>query len=162
MKLKLFAIVLLSSLLILGVNTFLYLNVDHESLQFVKILPLFLICNGLFLVWLTKHALSYILFPFASSLLKNNYHSQMNHRMVTEVSSTLLAANEIIQDRMNKTTYSKYETFREYRMHSTTIKKMCDYVSLFSEVNRELIEGDKRKKARNKNTSRYKITQHFV
>ena len=63
---------------------------------------------------------------------------------------------------MNKGGFSKYETFREYRAHCSAIKKMCDYVSLFGQVNRELIEGDLDKKSRSKKTSRHMITQHFV
>jgi hypothetical protein len=75
---------------ILGVNAFLYFKIDHKDFQFVKILPLVLILNGLFLIWLVKNLLSYILFPFASYLLKRNYHMQMNQRMVLEVSQALI------------------------------------------------------------------------
>lgn len=87
-----------------------------------------LIFNLIFLYWFVKHILSYILFPFASDLVKTNFHRQMNERMALEVSGTLIQANEIIQDKMNKDTYEKYETFREYRQNVMSIKKMCDYV----------------------------------
>ena len=94
----------------------------------VKLAPIVLIFNLIFLYWFVKHILSYILFPFACDLVKTNFHRQMNERMALEVSGTLIQANEIIQDKMNKDTYEKYETFREYRQNVMSIKKMCDYV----------------------------------
>ena len=39
---------------------------------------------------------------------------------------------------------------------------MCDYISLFSQVNREIIQGDKEKKERGKSTSRFKISSNFL
>jgi len=39
---------------------------------------------------------------------------------------------------------------------------MCDYVNLFSKVNRELIEDDIRKTKINKKTRRYPISNLFI
>jgi hypothetical protein len=63
---------------------------------------------------------------------------------------------------MNKTSYEKYETFREYRKDCVIIKKMIDYIQLFGEVNREIILNDLDKKRRNKSTRRQVVTDHFV
>jgi len=42
------------------------------------------------------------------------------------------------------------------------IRKFIDYITVFIEVNEELIESDKEKKKRNKKTSRYPITKEFI
>lgn len=39
---------------------------------------------------------------------------------------------------------------------------MIDYLRLFAEVNRELIQDDEEKKWKGKKTRRYKITRQFV
>lgn len=101
MKLKFFGVLAVISLIILGANAYLFLTIEHEALEFLRYLPLVLIVNGIIMAWVIKGILSYILFPFATNILKANYHMQMNNRMVVEISSTLTKANEIIQDRMN-------------------------------------------------------------
>ena len=47
-------------------------------------------------------------------------------------------------------------------MFSKRIEKMCDYVNLFSVVNRELITSDKQKVAKHKKTNRYPISTIFI
>ena len=45
---------------------------------------------------------------------------------------------------------------------SHSIKKLIDYLRLFAEVNRELIQDDEEKKWKGKKTRRYKISRQFI
>jgi hypothetical protein len=112
------------------------------------------------LIYMSKTAISYILFPFAFPLMKGYYHMSYNERMIQDVSANFKVASDLIQTRMGKTNVC--ETLREYSQAAKQLSKMCDYAELFGKVNRELIEGDKNKTRRGKKTSRYKITPEFV
>jgi hypothetical protein len=54
------------------------------------------------------------------------------------------------------------QNFQEYKKLVSNLVKICDLAQLFSEVNRELIEDDMKKKMKGKKTRRLKITEHFI
>ena len=94
------------------------------------------------------------------------FHYQMNKKMTQEIATTFQRANDIVQS-MNSTEgdgkqFNPFPSIAEYRRHCKYVKKMCDYAQQFSEVNREMIEADKDKKARGKKTRRLNPSQEFI
>lgn len=63
---------------------------------------------------------------------------------------------------MNKPKFGVLETMRDYSNKVKQLSKMCDYINLFSKVNRELILDDASKTAKGKKTRRYPISDLFV
>ena len=51
---------------------------------------------------------------------------------------------------------------KDVQHHSHSIRKAIDYLQLFAEVNKELIDGDADKKRRGKSTRRYPISEIFL
>ena len=60
-------------------------------------LLLLLIFNALMLLWLGKVAIKHLLFPFGQSLVKFNYHQQMNEKMTKELKGTLIKVRAVVE-----------------------------------------------------------------
>jgi hypothetical protein len=133
-----------------------------SQLHFIAYVLCVMIFNVFLMATLSRHAVSYILFPFANRLMNYHYHISYNERMILDVTKNFKLANELIQTTLNKPKFTMTDTVRDYTSKIKQISKMCDYVNLFSKVNRELINDDLKKKKKNKITSRYPITDLFV
>lgn len=132
------------------------------SVYFVAYLLLLMILNVTLISHFSKQAVSYILFPFANSLMIFQYHISYNERMILDVQKNYKVANDLIQQTMNKPKFTMLETMKDYSSKVKQLSKMCDYINLFSKVNRELIQDDLNKKAKRKRTRRYPISDLFV
>jgi hypothetical protein len=138
---------LLSFVLILNLVAF-------SSSPYFSFLPLILLANGYLLFKGSSYAVQYILFPFANHYMKQQYHRVHNESMINEVNNNFQKANTIIQTVMNQNKFVLQDTFREYKIVTVQLKKMCDYAAIFAVVNRELVESDIEKKLRRRKTSR--------
>lgn len=118
--------------------------------------------NFVVIVKTSRYAVSYILFPYANYFMNRGYHQSFNERMIEDSIKNFRVVNDLIQNRMNKKGFVIYDTLRDYSTHSKHVAKMCDYINLFSRVNRELINDDIDKLARKKKTARFPITPLFL
>lgn len=82
--------------------------------------------------------------------------------MVQDIIKNIKMTDKLISQNMNKPKFILLEVVRDYTSKAKQISKMCDYVDLFSKVNRELIDDDLRKKKINKKTRRYPISDLFI
>lgn len=121
-----------------------------------------LLFNFLVIVKVSRYAVSYILFPYANYFMNRGYHQSFNERMIEDSIKNFRVVGDLIQNRMNKKGFVIYDTLRDYTTHSKHIAKMCDYINLFSRVNRELINDDVDKEARRKRTARFPISPLFL
>lgn len=109
-----------------------------------------------------KSALGYVLFPFANAHMNYQHHLMMNDRMCADNKKRCMRAAEIIRAAIRQDKYQLCSTLRDYKEDVQTLRTLCEYAQLFSDVNRELIEGDKDKKRRRKSTRRYPISKTFI
>lgn len=86
----------------------------------------------------------------------------MNEKMCTEMGNVLRKVDDTFKEYIGKDDFSTSEVKSIVKEKSHQIKKIIDYLKLFGEVNRELINDDLGKKAIKKKTRRYKISQQFV
>lgn len=134
----------------------------HYTTNALCFLTSALLLNVVLLLVGGKHALSYVLFPFANSLMNFQHHLVMNQRMCGDNQRRFGKAATILREQIHQDKFQLAETFRGYKEDVQVMKTMCEYAQLFAGVNRELIEGDKDKKRRGKRTRRYPISQAFV
>lgn len=67
------------------------------ELHFIGYLLLGMILNLTLIKLFSKQAVSYILFPFANSLMIFQYHISYNERMIQDVQKNFKIANDLIQ-----------------------------------------------------------------
>ena len=114
--------------------------------NYLVLLVLLLLFNLMVLRKFSKPLLGYVLFPFGADWIKIDYRWRMNLRMVADIKRSFKRALEVIQTKMLEDYCVHTMDFREYKSNLNAIKKVCDFVEMFAQVNRELIEDDKIKK----------------
>lgn len=144
------------------INGFLYLAPFEANMNLLFILTWVVAINFVGLYVTLSYIMQYILFPFSTYFMKYMNHYQLNQQMITVISKNFNNTIRIIRKRMLSDKFSTYQTFREYKFDALQIKQTCDFVTLFTSVNKELIEGDMLKKRRGKKSSRHAITPRFI
>ena len=111
---------------------------------------------------LVKAGMGEILFPYASSHVKQSYHQTMNAKMCNEVRDVLTKVRFTFNHHIAESKHTLHLTFGELSPLNYQVRKAIDYLKLFDEVNNELIEDDRVKKEKGKKTNRFEITPIFV
>ena len=86
----------------------------------------------------------------------------MNAKMCKEITDVMTRVQETMNSHMGQREFSFAMSSSDVKMMSHQIRKAIDYLKLFDEVNRELIEDDRKKSAIGKNTRRYPMTPLFL
>ena len=89
------------------------------------------ILNSYLLIKGARIALTYILFPYSSSLVKHSYHQQMNMKMCNELKSTLIKVLDSCNSLIVSEQHSMADSYMEVKERTHSIKKLIDYLKLF-------------------------------
>lgn len=157
---KYIALIVFTCALIIAASIGLYFWLEHH----LSFLTLIFLVNTVLLLKLAKPGISMLLFPYGSSMIKHQYHQTMNFKMSREMIKVIdLVRNHISQELTLEDHNPVVQVFAIFDKKPHPIKKMIDYLTLFSEVNNILIENDKDKVARGKiKTNRYPMSPVFV
>ena len=126
------------------------------------LLVIILNVNTLLFFVIGKKALSHVIFPYGMMVFKDDYRFRMNAKMVTDVSRSFNKAADLIESRCHRENFKICQSLREYKNHTSAIKKVCEFVELFAKVNRYLLDNDADKTRRGKSTRREPITHRFT
>lgn len=86
----------------------------------------------------------------------------MNEKMCNEMRNVLAKVETAFREHISQADFQPNDSKTTLRDSSHSIKKIIDYLKLFGEVNRELIDDDAMKKKLGKRTRRHRITPEFL
>lgn len=127
---------------------------DSKANGWITSYLLLILVNFLLITFIGQVAVTYMMFPFSTWLVKRQHLNMMNRRLCEDIAQTFEQANSLIQKRMNRQDYMMYENYRDFKKDTTTLRRMCDYAQVFSEANKQLVLKDQDKRRRHKKTRR--------
>ena len=156
---KYITLIVLITLIIIAASVGLYIWLEHH-LSFLVLIFLF---NTFVILKFAKVGISMLLFPYGSAFVKFQHHQTMNLKMSKEMIKVI----DLVKAHINELKLEDHkivvQQFPILDKKPHPIKKLIDYMTLFSEVNAILIENDKNKVSRGKKkTNRYPISDVFV
>ena len=156
---KYVTMIVMVSLVIIAGSIGLYIWLEHH-LSFLVLIFLF---NTFVILKFAKSGISMLLFPYGSAYVKFQHHQTMNLKMSKEMIKTI----DLVKAHINELKLEDHkivvQQFPILDKKPHPIKKLIDYMTLFSEVNAILIENDKDKISRGKKkTHRYPVSGIFV
>lgn len=93
-----------------------------------------------------KKLIGFILFPYGQSSINFGYHQKMNLKMCNEMKNNMEKVNDIVCKTLTlKEHLQKDNTMNAYGDKPRSLKKVIDYLSLFLEVNLEIVESNRQK-----------------
>ena len=86
----------------------------------------------------------------------------MNLKMTNEMKVNIEKSKLVILKDLASPSHNIENSLHQFKDKPYQLRKSIDYLNLFSEVNRELIDTDSFKKRRGKVTARYPISPEFI